>query len=77
MGFGLWSFASKLTLAFAALTLFPLLDWGGFRAGMDNSDPALFTLTLLYAGLPCGLKLLAIALLAGTDLNDPSLKGKS
>jgi GPH family glycoside/pentoside/hexuronide:cation symporter len=68
MGFGLWSFASKLTLAFAALTLFPLLELGGFRAGPDNSDQALYTLTLLYAGLPCVLKLLAIALLARTQL---------
>jgi GPH family glycoside/pentoside/hexuronide:cation symporter len=68
MGFGLWSFASKLTLAFAALTLFPLLAWGGFEAGQSNDAAALQTLTLLYAGLPCLLKLVAIVLLARTPL---------
>jgi len=73
MGFGLWSFASKLTLAFAALTLFPLLDWGGFQAGKANSAQALQTLTLLYAGLPCALKVLAIVLLARTRLDETPL----
>ncbi|MFN3825277.1 MAG: MFS transporter [Pseudorhodobacter sp.] len=63
MGFGLWSFASKFMLAVAAVTLFPLLDLAGFRAGMENDAAALRTLTLLYAALPCGLKLIAIALL--------------
>jgi GPH family glycoside/pentoside/hexuronide:cation symporter len=70
MGFGLWSFASKLTLAFAALTLFPLLEWGGFQAGQANTPDALQTLTLLYAGLPCVLKVVAIALLARTPLTE-------
>ena len=70
MGFGLWSFASKLTLAFAALTLFPLLTWGGFVAGQANTPQGLQTLTLLYAGLPCLLKLVAIVLLARTPLTE-------
>jgi GPH family glycoside/pentoside/hexuronide:cation symporter len=68
MGFGLWSFASKLTLAFAALTLFPILEARGFQSGQANSARALETLTLLYAGLPCVLKMLAIALLARTPI---------
>jgi glycoside/pentoside/hexuronide:cation symporter, GPH family len=68
MGFGLWSFASKLTLAFAALALFPVLDARGFQAGPTNTDQALQTLTLLYAGLPCVLKLCAIGLLARTTI---------
>ncbi|MBL4916987.1 MFS transporter [Szabonella alba] len=63
MGFGLWSFASKSMLAVAAVTLFPLLDLAGFRAGGANDAGALQALTLLYAGLPCALKLGAIALL--------------
>lgn len=68
MGFGLWSFASKLTLALAAVTLFPLLQQGGFVSGGVNTPSALWLLTLLYAGLPCVLKLLAIALLAKTPV---------
>lgn len=70
IGFGLWSFASKLMLAFAALTLFPLLDLGGFRSGQENTPQALHTLTLFYAALPCGLKIIAIGLLARTPLTE-------
>ena len=68
MGFGLWSFASKLTLALAAVTLFPILQARSFVAGPNNTEQALWTLTLLYAGLPCALKVLAIALLARTPV---------
>lgn len=68
MGFGLWSFASKIMLAFAALTLFPILESQGFQSGQTNTDQALQALTLLYAGLPCVLKLCAIGLLARTPI---------
>jgi GPH family glycoside/pentoside/hexuronide:cation symporter len=68
MGFGLWSFASKLMLAVAAVTVFPLLQMRGYVSGPINSQDALQMLTLLYAGLPCALKLLAMALLARTDI---------
>jgi glycoside/pentoside/hexuronide:cation symporter, GPH family len=70
MGFGLWSFASKLSLAIAAATLFPLLQWAGFASGETNTPEALQALTLLYAALPCALKLLAIALLVTTPLKE-------
>lgn len=63
-GFGLWAFASKLSLALAAAVLLPLLQWGGFVSGAVNSATALALLGLLYAGLPCVLKLAAMALLA-------------
>lgn len=66
--FGLWSFASKLSLALAAATLLPLLQARGFTAGTDNPDSALMLLTTLYAIVPCGLKLLAIALLVATPV---------
>ncbi len=66
--FGLWSFVSKLSLALAAATLLPLLQAQGFTPGTVNSETALSTLTLLYAALPCALKLLAIALLAMTSV---------
>lgn len=66
--FGLWSFVSKLSLALAALTILPALDALGFRPGASNSATALQSLTLIYAGLPCVLKVIAIALLARTRL---------
>ena len=68
--FGLWSFVSKFTLAFAAVTLLPLLEAAGFEAGGTNSDTALTTLTILYALVPCALKLIAIALLAATPIKE-------
>ena len=68
--FGLWSFVSKFTLAFAAVTLLPLLDAAGFQAGTGNTDDALTTLTILYALVPCALKLVAIALLAATPIEE-------
>ncbi len=70
-GFGLWSFVSKLTLAFAAVTLLPLLERAGFQSGsLQNPPEALALLTLLYAAVPCALKLIAIALLVMTDLKE-------
>ena len=72
-GFGLWSFVSKFTLAFAAVTLLPILEMQGFRGGADGSAPpedALVTLTRMYAILPCILKLFALALLATTPIDD-------
>ncbi|MBD0866534.1 MAG: MFS transporter, partial [Rhodobacteraceae bacterium] len=69
-GFGLWSFATKFTLAFAAVALLPLLELSGFAAGPENDPPALAMLTLLYAGVPCALKLLAILLVATTKLEE-------
>jgi GPH family glycoside/pentoside/hexuronide:cation symporter len=71
-GFGLWSFTSKFTLAFAAVLLLPLLERAGFTAGagQDNPEEALRLLTYLYALVPCLLKLVAIALLATTSMKD-------
>ncbi|EEW26701.1 MFS transporter [Rhodobacter ferrooxidans] len=66
--FGLWSFVSKLSLALAAATLLPILQAQGFTPGATNAAEALSTLSLLYAALPCALKLLAIALLATTPV---------
>jgi GPH family glycoside/pentoside/hexuronide:cation symporter len=69
--FGLWSFVSKLSLALAALTILPALQAAGFQPGGQNTVSTLQTLTLIYAGLPCVLKLTAIALLARTPLTMP------
>jgi glycoside/pentoside/hexuronide:cation symporter, GPH family len=70
-GFGLWSLVTKLSLAFAAVALLPLLEASGFRSGAaDNPPEALRTLTYLYALVPCLLKLLAIALLTAIPLEE-------
>jgi GPH family glycoside/pentoside/hexuronide:cation symporter len=69
-GFSLWSFAQKFTLAFAAAALLPLLEASGFESGQENSSDALWTLSLLYAFVPCLLKLIALALLWATQLEE-------
>ncbi|WP_179378482.1 MFS transporter [Jannaschia marina] len=66
-GFGLWSFVNKATLAIAAIALFPILDAAGFRPGEPNDADALWVLTALYAGVPLGLKAVALVLMARTD----------
>ena len=70
--FGLWSFVSKLSLALAALLILPALDAAGFQSGTENTPEALWTLTLIYAALPCVLKITAILLLALTRLPGPT-----
>ncbi|WP_371055654.1 MFS transporter [Rhodosalinus sp. K401] len=69
-GFGLWSFVSKATLAIAAVSLLPALEAAGFEAGTENDETALWTLTFLYAGVPCVLKLLAMGLLVTAPLDE-------
>ena len=70
-GFGLWSLVSKFTLAIAAAFLLPQLENAGFGQGSaDLPTEALTLLTVLYAVVPCLLKLVAIALLAATKLED-------
>lgn len=61
--FGLWTFVSKANLAIAAVVVLPLLDLAGLSADGPVGDTALLTLTLLYAVLPCLMKLIAIGLL--------------
>jgi GPH family glycoside/pentoside/hexuronide:cation symporter len=60
IGFGLWHFTSKLTLALAAGTVLPLLAIAGYQPGGDAS---ITVLSLAYALIPCILKLLAIVTL--------------
>ncbi|MEM1342575.1 MAG: MFS transporter, partial [Pseudomonadota bacterium] len=70
-GFGIWSFMSKFTLAFAAILVLPALDQAGYTPGGDSPERALALLSLLYAGIPCILKLISLALLWTTDLPEP------
>ena len=60
--FGWWNFATKLNLALAAGVALPLLQLLGYTPGQQEPQ-ALQALTLTYCLLPCGLKLLAAALL--------------
>ncbi len=53
------------------LTILPALDAAGFRPGPTNPESALQALTLIYAGLPCVLKVMCIVLLARTNLDMP------
>ena len=70
-GFGLWAFTTKATLAVSAGVVLPVLGASGFVSGSPaNTEAALATLTFLYALLPCGLKLAALALLAATRLEE-------
>ncbi|MCW3147847.1 MFS transporter [Stutzerimonas stutzeri] len=64
--FGLWSFLGKLALALAGLAL-PLLAWASYQPG----TPAGWNLALVYAGLPCLLKLLAARLLSSLPCGEP------
>ena len=68
--FGLWNFCTKFTLALAAATVLPLLEFSGFDPAGENNVTTLRTLTVLYAVLPCALKLFAIAILAKTKLEE-------
>jgi len=60
--FGWWSFATKLNLALAAGLSLPILQVLGYAPGRQDAQ-ALQALSLTYCLLPCGLKLLAGALL--------------
>ena len=60
--FGLWTLATKLNLALAAGIALPLLGMLGYAPG--TRDPgAVQALALIYAGVPCALKLGAIGAL--------------
>jgi GPH family glycoside/pentoside/hexuronide:cation symporter len=70
-GFGLWSFVSKFTLALAAAILLPALDGAGYTSPAVGQSPedAIDLLRMLYAGVPCVLKLAAITLLWRTKID--------
>jgi Na+/melibiose symporter-like transporter len=60
--FGLWTLATKLNLALAAGVALPLLGAIGYVPGTTDAT-AIGALALVYAALPCALKLAAIAAL--------------
>lgn len=70
--FGLWNFCSKITLALAATTVLPLLDAAGFSASGDNPPQVVWTLVVLYAGVPPMLKIIALTVLCRTPIEEVS-----
>lgn len=62
--FGLWHLLEKLALALAAGITLPLLQWLGYQPGSAAGTGS--ALSLVYALLPCAIKLSAAALLALT-----------
>ncbi|MEB3238151.1 MAG: MFS transporter [Candidatus Sericytochromatia bacterium] len=73
--FGLMGTAGKINLALASAISLPLLEFMGFVTGKANTTAALVTLGIVYAGLPCLLKLWAWQLLGkvgdGAQLTGP------
>jgi GPH family glycoside/pentoside/hexuronide:cation symporter len=72
LGFGLWAFVSKFSLALAAVILLPALDHVGYGAGRDNSAQSLWALSALYTLFPCFLKCAALVLLTVTRIREPN-----
>lgn len=60
--FAMWSMATKFALALGVGLAFPALDAFGFSSQGDNTATALLALTVIYAGIPCVLKTIAIAM---------------
>ena len=59
---GWWNSATKLNLGLAAGAALPLLEIAGYAPGQRDAQ-ALQALSLAYVAVPCGLKLIAAALL--------------
>jgi Na+/melibiose symporter-like transporter len=58
--FGIWSLINKAVLALAAGMALPLLAWFGYQPGATTGTTSL---AVLYAGVPCLIKLTTLALL--------------
>lgn len=58
--FGIWSLINKAVLALAAGLALPLLAWFDYQPGQSDG---LLALAMLYAGVPCLIKLVSMFLL--------------
>lgn len=54
---------AKLSLALSTAIIFPILEYSGFEPSVKNDGESLFFLVICYGGIPCLIKLIAIALL--------------
>lgn len=68
--FAFWGLATKAALALGVGIAFPILAFAGFDAQSTNDDTALWTLSLLYGGLPVALKVIAIGLMWNFPLDE-------
>jgi GPH family glycoside/pentoside/hexuronide:cation symporter len=60
---GFWSIVKKLAAALSAGLAFPILDFSGYVPGSGEQAPAaIWTLRLLYVGMPSLCNLIAIAI---------------
>jgi len=71
--FAIWQVVTKAALALSSGTALIALGWVGFRSGADNAAHTLWTLTILYAGAPIALKLLAVRLMWNFPLDRAAL----
>ncbi|MEM8791211.1 MAG: MFS transporter [Pseudomonadota bacterium] len=71
--FAIWQVATKAALAIASGLGFIVLGWSGFVAAENNTETALLTLSVLYAGVPVALKLVAVALMWNFPLDRETL----
>lgn len=73
--FALWLVATKAAIALSSGLVLVTLGWAGFQAnGAENDATALWTLTLLYAGLPIALKLVVAAMMWRFPLDRAALE---
>ncbi|MEP0520754.1 MAG: MFS transporter [Hyphomicrobiales bacterium] len=68
--FAFWGLATKAALALGVGIAFPVLSLAGFNAQSTNDGTAIWTLSILYGGLPVALKLLAIGLMWNFPLDE-------
>jgi len=62
----------KASVALAAGLTLPALQWAGYVPAQENSDAALHALSVTYALVPCGLKLVAFAMVRRLTVSNVS-----
>lgn len=72
--FGLWQMIEKFNLAAAAGIALPLLAWSGYEPGAVAHQGG--SLAVVYALLPCAVKLVAAAVLWAAPLDRPARIGR-
>ena len=72
-GFGIWNFSNKLALALTAGILLPIMEFAGFETQDMRSSLSREVLTMSYAVVPCGLKILALIWLQNLIIRDKNL----
>ena len=72
-GFGIWNFSNKLALALTAGILLPVMELAGFETQDMRSSLSREVLTMSYAIVPCGLKILALIWLQNLIIRDKNL----